>query len=102
MTSFRDVELPQGIFEGLPEMFSYVRSEMLDDPQSGCGAVVVTEWDDRVSCFLLQEFYDSFQLWKISPTLIWFIRKLDLTFSLGLWANVEELRLLLVTGIVGR
>lgn len=93
--NWRDVEVPQGCFANLPAMFSYLGSEMIDDPESGWWVFAFTEWAVRVAVFLLQEVYDTYRVWAISPTLIGFIRKLDTSVPLGCGTNVEELRSLL-------
>ena len=49
----------------------------------------------NVAAFLLWEAYYNYRVWAISPTLIGFIRQLDLTRVLGTQADAHELHQLL-------
>lgn len=83
--------MPQACFAGLLAMFSYVGSEIVDDPKRGSWVVAFTEWAALVAFSRLQEVDDAFPLSAISPVTIGFIQKIDLSVPISCRDNVDEL-----------
>lgn len=90
-TLWSRVEVPQGCLVELPPVVSYLGSELVADPESGVWVVVLTEMVAKTASFILQEAYDCYRLWALSPHTIRFIRELDLSLVLGNQVNVDEL-----------
>lgn len=84
------VEVPQGCLVELPPVITYLGSELIADPNSGIWVVAFTEMVAKTASFIIQEVYDNYRLWALSPHTIRFARELDLKPVLGNQANVEE------------
>lgn len=74
----------------LPPVFSYIGGAMIDYPLSGWWVVVLTEMVVKTATFILQEVYDQYWLWALSPHTARFSRELDLLPVVGSEVNIDE------------
>lgn len=65
------------------------------DPDSCRWVVVYIEMVTKTADFLIQEVYDKFRLWAVSPQTISFSRELNLVPVIGNQVNVDEYLVLL-------
>ena len=89
------MEVPPHCYADLPPVLAYCGSRLIKDVFSGWWCVLYTGFAARVAAFILWDVYDRHQLWRLTPTMIKWIRCLDLRLALGLPMNEEELHFLL-------
>ena len=87
--AWRRFEVAQGCNCELPTVFSYKMSALMHR-DFGYWVVALTEQVCKVAAYVLFDVYDSLRLSWVSPTLIAAMKALDLSFVLGIQANVDE------------
>ena len=92
---WRRIEVPRGCNVGVPFCLTYIGSQLYGSTESGFWVVLYSEFAANVAAFLLWEAYDHYRVWALSPTLIGFIRRLDLTRVLGTRADADKMLQLL-------
>ena len=85
------LEVPPHFYVGTPRVVWYYGSELMRSPSSPYWIVFYTEFTVLAAKHLLIEMYSRFRLWRVSPLLLNWMRRLDLSSVLGSRRNAAEL-----------
>ena len=89
------VEVPDCFYVGTPPVVWYYASKLKSSPTHAMWTVLVTEFSALVAKELLIQVYHHFKLWRLTPHLITWIRRLRLPDVLGSKRNAAEVTALL-------